>query len=124
SLRGKGRDVTRLALAAALSIGCAASKPPPPAGAQAMYENRYAARLQPLLQEVLRFPTVEKNAAAHAAQRAWLQRTAGEIGFTVRDAGKIVEVELAAPQPNAPVLGLLVHGDVQPVDERGWTHPP
>jgi succinyl-diaminopimelate desuccinylase len=45
-----------------------------------------------------------------------------ELGFSVRDAGKVVEVELPGPA-GAPVLGLMVHGDVQPVDDH-WSFPP
>ena len=82
-----------------------------------------AERLAPLLLEVLRFPTVEGNAAAQAAQKQWLFRTAAGLGLTARDAGKVTEIELPGP-PGAPVLGLVVHGDVQPVDDRGWTVPP
>jgi succinyl-diaminopimelate desuccinylase len=109
--------VNRLVLV--LVIGCATSKPAP----QRTYDERYAQRLVPMLQELLRFPTVDKNDKAHADQRAWLARTAKSLGLEVRPAGKITEIELAGP-PGAPVLGLILHGDVQPVDERGWTHPP
>jgi acetylornithine deacetylase/succinyl-diaminopimelate desuccinylase-like protein len=48
---------------------------------------------------------------------------AGELGFAVRDAGPVTEIELAGP-PEAPVLGLVVHGDVQPVAEAEWSVPP
>jgi succinyl-diaminopimelate desuccinylase len=43
--------------------------------------------------------------------------------LTVRHAGLITEVELPAKE-DAPVLGLVVHGDVQPVNEAEWTFPP
>ncbi|HWE23538.1 MAG TPA: M20/M25/M40 family metallo-hydrolase, partial [Myxococcales bacterium] len=39
------------------------------------------------------------------------------------DAGSITEIELPGPA-GAPVLGLMVHGDVQPVDEKAWRIPP
>ena len=89
----------------------------------ARYERHEAPRLVPLLQQVIRFPTYAGNAEAHAAQKEWLAATAGELGFTVRDAGKITEIELPGPA-GAPVLGLVIHGDVQPVDADSWTFPP
>jgi succinyl-diaminopimelate desuccinylase len=80
-------------------------------------------RLVPLLLEVLRFPTVQGDTEAREAQKRWLQKTAGDLGLTYRDAGLIAEVELPGPA-NAPVLGLMVHGDVQPVDAEAWSFPP
>ncbi len=41
----------------------------------------------------------------------------------MRNAGLVTEVELPGPE-GAPVLGLVVHGDVQPVNEAEWTFPP
>jgi succinyl-diaminopimelate desuccinylase len=76
-----------------------------------------------MLSEVIRFPTYENNAEAHAAQKAWLAKTAKELGFVTRDAGKITEIELPGPK-DAPVLGLVIHGDVQPVDADAWSFPP
>src|SRR5205814_8461323 len=35
----------------------------------------------------------------------------------------VVEIEPSGP-PAAPVLGLMVHGDVQPVDADAWSFPP
>ncbi len=77
----------------------------------------------PLLEEAIRFPTYQGNSAARDAQQAWLQKTAAGLGFAARDAGKIVEVDLPGPA-GAPILGLVVHGDVQPVDEKAWSIPP
>jgi succinyl-diaminopimelate desuccinylase len=113
---------------AALVIGClcASSLAAPPDTAQAarrIYEARYAARLVPLLLEVLRFPTVAGNDAARDAQQAWVRRTGAALGLAVRDAGLVTEVELAGPA-GAPVLGLVAHGDVQPVSESEWSVPP
>ncbi len=88
-----------------------------------VYERDYASRLVPMLTEVLRFPTTQFDAEGHAAQKAWIARTAHDLGFVYRDAGLIDEVELPGP-PGAPVLGLMVHGDVQPVDADAWTVPP
>ncbi|HET7785843.1 MAG TPA: M20/M25/M40 family metallo-hydrolase [Myxococcales bacterium] len=80
-------------------------------------------RLGPLLEEAIRFPTVAGNDQARRDQQAWLLRTAASLGLVARDAGPVTEVELPGPA-GAPVLGLVVHGDVQPVDEKQWTVPP
>ena len=79
--------------------------------------------LQPLLLEAIRFPTVAGNDQARLDQQQWLLRTAASLGLAARDAGPVTEIELPGP-PGAPVLGLVVHGDVQPVDEKQWTVPP
>lgn len=89
----------------------------------AHYDADESLKLVPLLVEVLRFPTVAGNTKAREDQQAWLRRTATSLGFVVRDAGLITEIELPGP-PNAPVLGLAVHGDVQPVEESHWSFPP
>jgi succinyl-diaminopimelate desuccinylase len=103
---------------------CAAQAPSPvAAAAHQRYDAEEARRLVPLLTEVLRFDTVAEHREAHASQRAWLARIGTELGFTVRDAGPVTEIELPAA-PGAPVLGLVVHGDVQPVFAQGWTRPP
>ncbi|HJV22403.1 MAG TPA: Sapep family Mn(2+)-dependent dipeptidase, partial [Holophagaceae bacterium] len=81
-----------------------------------------APRMAPLLTQVLRFPTVAGNEQARLDQQAWLLKTGRELGFTVREAGKVTELELPGPT-GAPVIGLVVHGDVQPVDDH-WTIPP
>lgn len=88
-----------------------------------IFHRHHAARLVPLLLEAIRFPTVAGDAHALEAQRDWLGRVAGGLGFDVRDAGPVTEVDLPGP-PGAPVLGLVVHGDVQPVSEAEWTVPP
>ena len=90
---------------------------------QAVYDREDAARFVPLLSQVLRFPTVAGDEEARKAQAAWLVKTAGELGLAARDAGKVTEVDLPGPE-GAPVLGLVVHGDVQPVDAEAWTFPP
>src|ERR1044071_9525818 len=89
----------------------------------AHYDKNESKKLVPLLSEVLQFPTVENNAEAHDAQKAWLAQTATDLGFAVRDAGKITEIELPGPE-GAPVLGLVIHGDVQPVEADAWSFPP
>jgi len=75
-------------------------------------------RLTSLLVEAIRFPTVAGNDQARKDQQTWLLRTAASLGLVARDAGPVTEIELPGP-PGAPVLGLVVHGDVQPVDEKG-----
>ncbi|HKR64022.1 MAG TPA: Sapep family Mn(2+)-dependent dipeptidase [Thermoanaerobaculia bacterium] len=87
------------------------------------YNEHEAARLVPMLTEVLRFPTDAFHPDAHVEQKAWLAKTAAELGFTSRDAGKITEIELAGPA-GAPVLGLVIHGDVQPAEAEAWSFPP
>src|SRR6185369_1628692 len=91
---------------------------------QKHYDRVEAKQLVPMLSEVLRFPTYEHNDEAIAQQKAWLMKTGRSLGFVVRDSGKITEVELPAPNAGAPVLGLVVHGDVQPVDLEAWSFPP
>jgi hypothetical protein len=66
---------------------------------------------------------VKGNKDAVAAQSQWLAVKAKELGLVYRDAGPVTEIELAGA-PGVPVLGLLVHGDVQPPGESGWTVPP
>src|SRR5947209_5459840 len=87
------------------------------------YDSVEAPRAAGMLAELVRFATVAGNEPAHAAQKEWLARTAASLGFAARDAGTMMEIELPGP-PGAPVLGLVVHGDVQPVDEKAWTVPP
>lgn len=87
------------------------------------YETQLADKLVPMLSEVIRFRTYANNPEAHEEQKAWLMKTATDLGFAARDAGKITEIELPGPA-GAPVLGLVIHGDVQPVDEESWTFPP
>ncbi|HEX4824800.1 MAG TPA: Sapep family Mn(2+)-dependent dipeptidase [Candidatus Polarisedimenticolaceae bacterium] len=104
----------------ALASCAGPSRPKDPA---AFYDADLKPRLVPLLEEAIRFPTVKGNIAARDAQQAWLIKTGTAMGFTTRNAGKVVEVELAGPT-GAPVLGLVAHGDVQPVDEKAWSIPP
>ncbi len=112
------------ALALGLAVALAGCATPRGAGeALRHYDEHLASRAVPLLTEAIRFPTVQGNAAARDAQQAWLMKTAGRLGFVTRDAGKIVEIELPGPA-GAPVLGLVVHGDVQPAEAKAWTIPP
>jgi len=87
------------------------------------YDAVEAPRAPKLLVEAIRFPTFEDNPTMHAAQREWLLRTAASLGLEGREAGLVTEIDLPGP-PGAPVLGLMVHGDVQPVDAKSWKVPP
>jgi acetylornithine deacetylase/succinyl-diaminopimelate desuccinylase-like protein len=89
----------------------------------AQYEEHEAQKLVPMLVEVIGFPTHQFDAEAHANQKAWLMKTAADFGFVTRDAGKITEIELPGP-PNAPILGLVIHGDVQVADADNWAFSP
>ncbi len=104
----------------------AASAPAPVRDATAahrQYDERWGYRLLPLLSEVLRFPTVAGNDKARRDQQAWLKSAGTALGLEVREAGLVTEIDLPGPDL-APVLGLLVHGDVQPVEADRWSIPP
>ena len=89
----------------------------------AHYDAHESKHLVPMLTEVIRFPTHQYEPDAHAAQKEWLLKAASDLGFVGRDAGKVTEIELPGPA-GAPVLGLVVHGDVVPVDAEAWSFPP
>jgi len=93
------------------------------AAAHERYDSGLARRASDLLAQAIRFATVAGNDSAQAAQKEWLLKTAAALGLVARDAGKVTEIDLPGPA-GAPVLGLMVHGDVQPVDETAWTVPP
>ena len=86
-------------------------------------QQHEAGHLVPLLQSLIRFPTVAGNTSAREAQQAWLKKMAEGFGLNVRVEGLITEIDLPGP-PGAPVLGLVVHGDVVTVDAKAWTVPP
>lgn len=109
-----------------LSFACAAQRAGtlrPTASPWERYQATQQSRLEPLLIELIRFPTVAGNTQARDDEQAFLRRTAASLGLIAREAGKVTEIELPGPA-GAPVLGLVVHGDVQPVDEKAWTLPP
>ena len=87
------------------------------------YDAVESKQLIPMLEKVVQFASVSTNAERTADQKKWLLEKAKELGFEVRDAGKVIEIELPGPK-NAPVLGLVVHGDVQPADENTWAYYP
>jgi predicted dipeptidase len=89
----------------------------------AHYEKHESPHLVPMLSEVLRFPTHQFDPEAHVAQKQWLMKAASDLGFVARDAGKVTEIELPGPE-GAPVLGLVIHGDVQVADAEAWSFPP
>ncbi|HET8900747.1 MAG TPA: M20/M25/M40 family metallo-hydrolase [Holophagaceae bacterium] len=91
------------------------------------YQKHEAPKLLPWLQEVIRFPTVAGNTQAWTDQKVWLQARAEELGFAFKDTGAVFEIELPGPPVEgkaAPVIGLVIHGDVQPVDASHWSFPP
>jgi predicted dipeptidase len=87
------------------------------------YDKVESKQLIPILEKVVEFASVSTNAERSAEQKTWLMAKAKELGFEVHDAGKVIEIELPGPK-NAPVLGLVVHSDVQPADENTWAHYP
>jgi predicted dipeptidase len=87
------------------------------------FEEHESKHLVPMLAEVIRFPTHQYNEQAHLDQKEWLKKAAADMGFTFRDAGKVTEIELPGPE-NAPVLGLVIHGDVVDADPDPWSFPP
>lgn len=87
------------------------------------YEKHEAKHLVPMLSEVIRFPTHQYDADAHRLQKEWLAKTAADFGFVSRDAGKVTEIEIPGPA-DAPVLGLVIHGDVQQAEADAWSFPP
>ena len=100
-----------------------AEKPRDARAVRARYDAVESKRMAALVSEVIRFPTVAGNADAYEKQKAWLARVGAELGLVVKDLGKVTEVDLPGPE-GAPVLGLVVHGDVQPVEEAAWSVPP
>lgn len=110
--------------AVALTVAAASCAQPHGIGdARRYYDEHLAKQAVPLLEAAIRFPTVQGATAARDAQQAWLITTAAGMGFATRDAGKLVEIDLPGPA-GAPVLGLVVHGDVQPATASAWSIPP
>jgi succinyl-diaminopimelate desuccinylase len=112
-----------LVVTSLLSVGLAQGARAQSERVRSIYRQKYSSRLIPLLTEALRFPTFQGNDSARDQQQAWLAKVGAGLGLTVRNAGLMTEVDLPGPE-NAPVLGLVVHGDVQPVNAAEWTFPP
>jgi predicted dipeptidase len=110
-------------IATVLALSLAATPTPPGAAVWAELQSRWRPRLEPLLSDALHYPTVHGDQEALAAQRQWLARVGPELGFVVNDRETMTEIDLPGPE-GAPVLGLVVHGDVQPVNASQWTVPP
>lgn len=81
------------------------------------------AHLVPFLRALVAFPTVAGQLGAHEAQKAWLLAQAEAAGLVGQDADTFVAIDLPGP-PGAPVMGLVVHGDVVPVVPSAWSFPP
>jgi predicted dipeptidase len=94
-----------------------------PPSAVRIYQQQYSPHMTPLLCEAVAFRTERGNKNAAAQQAEWLRQKARQFELLYRDAGLVTEVELPGPA-GAPVLGLVVHGDVQPPGDTGWTVPP
>jgi predicted dipeptidase len=110
-------------LSALLSATAAPAQNPQNKQLHEIYEKQLSSQMLPLLKEVVAFQTLQGNIEARKQQQAWLHSTGEKLGLTVRDADLMTEVELPGP-PGAPVLGLIVHGDVQPVSPNEWATPP
>lgn len=110
-------------LGAIVALSVAATATPPGDAVWRELQSRWRPRLEPLLSEVLRFPTVHGEQAPLAEQRKWLARVGAELGLVVRDRLTMTELELPGPD-GAAVLGLVVHGDLQPVNASEWSVPP
>jgi predicted dipeptidase len=87
------------------------------------YDRVESKLLVPMTTEVVHFETIQGNTVPRDAQQRWIRDKAADFGFIGRRAGLVTEVELPGPE-GAPVLGLVVHGDVQPVGDSQWSFPP
>jgi acetylornithine deacetylase/succinyl-diaminopimelate desuccinylase-like protein len=76
-----------------------------------------------MLSEVIRFPTHQYDAEAHANQKAWLMKPRPTSGSSRATPARSRRSSCPVPE-NAPVLGLVIHGDVQPADADAWSFPP
>ncbi len=80
-------------------------------------QSRWRARLEPLLIEVMQFPTVHGEPEALAAQSAWLTRIGPELGLVVRDRETMTEIDLPGPNGRAGARARRSRGP--PAGERG-----
>ena len=107
----------------AICLAAGASAAPAPPAARRILREKWLDSAAPMLAELIRFPTTAGNKEAEAAQKKWLEAKAAELGFRYHDAGTMVEIDLPGPE-GAPVIGLVAHGDVVPVDAERWSIPP
>lgn len=112
-----------LLLAASPRFATAASTPEAGSATRRILRETYLDSAAPMLAELIRFPTVAGNEDAELAQKRWLEAKAKELGFRFRDAGTMAEIDLPGPA-GSPVLALVAHGDVVPVEADRWTIPP
>ena len=77
----KYAGVRALGLGLAVLLAGCASTPRGAGEARRYYDERLAGRTVPMLEEVIRFPTVQGNTAARDAQQSWLMKTAEGLGF-------------------------------------------
>ncbi|WP_338771374.1 dipeptidase [Massilia sp. METH4] len=87
----------------------------------------YHDRVIDSLAKMVRFNTVaqegvpcERN-AQHIAFKAFLREEADRLGFDFDDAGCVVVIGLGAGKER---VGIVTHGDVQPVDPSKWKQSP
>lgn len=93
---------------------------------------RYGEAMVRDLSALISFPTVSAGedsppgtGPAFEEQRAFLSRRAAELGLQFDSVdGRMEEVTLPGLEPAAPVVGVLTHGDVVPVEGQDWSLPP
>jgi dipeptidase D len=89
---------------------------------------RYGDRMVKDLQDLVGFQTFAVagkeswDLPEFVRQREWLAKRAAELGLAFKSYdGRVEEITLPGPKP---ILALLTHGDVQPVEGQGWKSPP
>jgi dipeptidase D len=122
-----------LALAAGTGTGAHAAPPPP--GETALQAARHALDTYhddviDTLARLVGYDTVadpklacERN-PRHIAFKAALKQEAGRLGLDFSDQGCVAVIGLGRADPDTPRLGLIAHGDVQPVDASKWKQSP
>ncbi len=122
------------ALSYLLAVPLGAAPPPPSARAQeiaAYAKATYGEASIATLAELVAFRTVETEGLANTQNpefhklTEYLRAKAKELGLDFEDRGAVVLIGVgkadAAPEDR---LGLIVHGDVQPVDPSKWKKDP
>jgi dipeptidase D len=130
------------ALLALCALGARAAAAAPPAPSQTAIEaakhavDTYHDEVVDTLAHLVSYDTVadpnlpcERN-PHHAAFKAFLEQEATRLGLDFNDYGCVAVVGLGGPPSlqanggNAHRLGLIAHGDVQPVDPSKWKQSP